>query len=190
MCGQYTASHALSLRLENGLLSTDDKFQLNRCRTDNLGQIVVTTFETERPVTLVCNNLHVNNKSRTLDLLGALKSGLVEQVESGKNDVLALPPTETQQLDQLIIPPKPSPKHAQVKVSVYTDTTTFEWKELLQPGHAYGVRLSKNKDEVWGYYTEDFGSPNNVPLTQRLAVGRENSTIYFTVCNDPALLSS
>jgi hypothetical protein len=186
MGGRYTTSHTLSLRLENGSLDTDNKFQLNRRRSNNLGQILVTTFETERPVTLVCNNLHVNGKSRTLYLLEALKSGLVELVEYGKDDVLPLPPTTTQQLGQLNIPPKPSPKHAQVEVNVNTDTTTSEWKELLQPGRTYGLRLSKNHDEVWAYYTEDFVSADDVPLAQRLAVGRESSTIYFTVHDDPA----
>jgi hypothetical protein len=142
MCGQHTGSHALSIRLENGYLDTDDKFQLNRRRSNNLGQIVVTTFETERLVTLVCNNLHVNGKSRTLCLSDALKSGLVELVESGKSDVLAIPSSTrsvTQQLGQLNIPPKPSPEHAQVEVNVNTDTTTSEWKELLQPGHTYDL---------------------------------------------------
>jgi hypothetical protein len=186
MCGQHTASHALSLHFENGYLNTDDKFQLNRRRFNNLGQIVVTTFETERSVTLVCNNLHVNGKSKTLYLLDALKSGLVELVESGENDVLALPSTATQQLGQLNVLPKHSSKHAQVHIGVYTDTATSEWKDLLQSGYTYGLRLSQNDDEVWAYYTEDFGSPNDVPLAQKLAVGREISTIYFTVHNDPA----
>jgi hypothetical protein len=53
-------------------------------------------------------------------------------------------------------------------------------------GHTYTLQLSRNKDEVWAYYTEHFGSPDDVPLAQKLAVGRENSTICFTVRSDSA----
>ncbi|KAF2847664.1 hypothetical protein T440DRAFT_538431 [Plenodomus tracheiphilus IPT5] len=144
MCGQHTNSHALSLRLENGWLNTDDKFQLNRHRPHNLGQIVVTNFETESSVTLVCNNIHAIGKSRKLDLWEALKSGLVELHSM---------------MGQLNIPPKFSPKHTQVEVGVYADTTRLEWKNYLQTGRTYDLRLSKN-----------FGSRNDMSLDQRLAV--------------------
>jgi hypothetical protein len=144
MDGQHTARHALSLRLTYGW--PDDIFQLHRIKLGSLGRIVVTTFETERSVTLVCNNLyHVAGKSRKLGLLEALKSGLVELVESGKDDVIWLPPTATQQLGQLIILPKPSPRHGQVEISVYIDTISSEWKEILQPGQTYEMRFSKSR---------------------------------------------
>ncbi|KAF2033424.1 hypothetical protein EK21DRAFT_58410 [Setomelanomma holmii] len=186
MCGQHTASHALSLCLENGWLNTDDKFQLNRQRVYNLGQIVITTFETERSVALVCNNLHASGKPRKLGLLEAFKSGLVGLVGSGKDDMIAPPPTATQQLGQLNIPPNSSPKHTQMEVGMYTDTTSLEWKEVLQPGQTYGLRFSKSKDEVWAYYTGDYWSPDDVQPAQKLAVDCEDSTIHFTVRDDPA----
>jgi hypothetical protein len=186
MSNQDSAGNVLSLRLEEGQLETDPKFQLNRHRSTNLGLLVVTTFETERSVTLVCNNLCVDGRTRKLDFLAALKSGLVELVESGKDDVIKLPPSTTQQLGQLNIPPKPSPQHAQVLVGVRTDTTHAEWKSILQPGHTYGLRFSKSKDEVWAYYTDNFKSPDDVPSDQRLTVGREDGTIFFPVHDDPA----
>jgi hypothetical protein len=68
---------------------------------------------------LVCNDLHINGKSRRLDLLEALKSGSVELVEPGKDDMIALPPTVIQQLSQLNIPPQPSSKHAQMDIGVH-----------------------------------------------------------------------
>ncbi|KAF1850468.1 uncharacterized protein K460DRAFT_400533 [Cucurbitaria berberidis CBS 394.84] len=188
MYNQRGASSPLFLSLEEGRLRNDDKFQLNRERSSNLGLIVVTTFETERAVTLVCNHLHVNGQHKTLNLLESLKSGLIELVDpDNKGHTIALPYTAVPQLGQLNIPAKPSPEHLQVWVGVETDTTSAGWKEVLQPGHIYGLRFSKSNDEVWGYYTDEYhGSPGEIPPAERLTVGRGDSTIYFAVHNDPA----
>lgn len=186
MCGQRPDDHVLSLRLESGWLNTDDKYQLNRQRFYNLGEIVITTFETERSVTLVGNNLYVDNRSRKLSLVDALKSGLVELVESGKDDVIPPPPTTIQALEQLIVPHKPSPKHKQVEVDVYTETTSVEWKEIRQPGPPYSLCFSESKDDAWAYYTEEFASLNQVPSARKRSVGREESTTQFTVRDDAA----
>ncbi|KAH7081399.1 hypothetical protein BKA63DRAFT_588874 [Paraphoma chrysanthemicola] len=141
---------------------------------------------TERLVTLVCNNLAVNGKSRKLDLWEALKSGLIELLESGENNVVALPAPSSQQLRKLKVLPKPSPQHVQVDVGIYTDTRSSEWKDVLRPGQIYQLRLSRCKDEVWAYYTDDFASPDDVPSTHKLAVEREDNTIHFSVRDDPA----
>ena len=76
---------------------------------------MVTTFETERAVTLVCNNLHINDKRKRLDLLESFQSGLVELVDSDKQDHrTALPYTAIPQPGQLNIPSTPFPEHLQV----------------------------------------------------------------------------
>jgi hypothetical protein len=183
MTSQITPSNVLSLRFEAGGLETDNKFQLNRERRWNLGLLEITTFETERSVTLFCDSL-----TRTgLDLLEALRSGLLELVESGKDKVIMLPPATSPQLGQLNIPPKPSSQHRQVSVGVHTDTTHAAWKEVLQPGHTYGLQFSKNNGEVFACYIDELdGRPENLPPAQKLTVGREGSTHYFIVHDDPA----
>lgn len=151
--------------------------------------MIVTTFETERPVTFVCNNLHIKGTSRKLDLLEAIKSGLLELVEidKDKDSIIALAPTTTQHLGQLNIPPKPSPEHSQMKVGIKDDTKDTIWKEVLQPEHSYTIRFSKNDDEVFAYYTDGYyGHSTDFPQNQRLTVGREESSVSFTVYNDPA----
>jgi hypothetical protein len=174
MTSQIAPRDVLSLRFEAGGLETNNKFQLNHERHWNLGLVVITTFETERSVTLFCNGL----AGTGLDLLDALRSGLLELVESGKDNAIMLPAATSPQLGQRNIRPKPSPQHRQVSVGVYTDTTHAAWKEVLQPGHTYGLRFSKNNGEVFACYTDE---PD-----QKLTVGREGSTYYFIVHDDPA----
>jgi hypothetical protein len=183
MTSQTAPSDVLSLRFEAGSLETSNKFQLNHERRRNLGLIVITTFETERSVTLFCNSLNRTG----LNLLEALRSGLLELVEFGKDDVIMLPLATSPQLGQLNIPPKPSPQHRQVSVGVYNDTTHAAWKEILQPGQTYGLRFSKNNGEVFACYIDELDDrPENIPPAQKLSVGREGSTYYFKVHDDPA----
>jgi hypothetical protein len=183
MTSQTTSNNVLSLRLEAGDLESNNKFQLNHERHCNLGLIVITTFETERSMTLYCNSL-----TRTgLDLPEALRSGLLELVESGKDNVIMLPPATSPQTSQLNIPPKPSPQHRQRSVGVHTDTTHAVWKKVLQPGHTYGLRFSKNNGEVFACYTDEIDErPENLAPAQKLTVSREGDTYHFTVHDDPA----
>jgi hypothetical protein len=126
MSSPNDASNALSLRLEEGQLRSDNKFQMNRQKSTNFGLVVVTMLAIERSVTLICNNLCVDGRLKQLDLLEALECGLLELTESGKDDVIAFPPTAIQRLDQLNIPPKPSPEHLHVWIGVKNDTTNAE----------------------------------------------------------------
>jgi hypothetical protein len=191
MNSQSGDNNVLSLRLQEGYLRRG-KFQLNRGENSYPGSIVVTTFETERAVTLVCNNLYDSGRvkrpdRKQLDLPESLKSGLLELVQCGKEDTtITLPCTATPQLCQLLVPPTASPKHRQLRVGVATDTTSAEWKEVLQPGLTYELRMSATNDEVWAYYTDEYGSPGEVPPAKRLPVKREESTCYFNVHDDPA----
>jgi hypothetical protein len=179
MTSKTAPSDIMSLRFEAGELQNNNKFQLNHKRRQDLGRIVVTTFETERSVTLFCDSF---TRTSGLDLLDALRSGLLELVESGKDNVIPIPPATTPpQLFPRDIPPKPSPQHRQKFLGVFTDTTHAAWKEILQPGHNYGLRLSNNNGEVFARYTDELdGEP------QKLTVGREGSTYNFTVHDDPA----
>ncbi|KAH4161328.1 hypothetical protein HBI65_167800 [Parastagonospora nodorum] len=152
MTSQIAASNILSLRFHTEELDNNRKFQLNRERRLYLGSIVITTFEAERSVTLFCNGL---TKTR-LNLLEALRSGLLELTES----------------------------HRQISIGVSADTTNAIWKRMLQPGQTYGLRLSKNNGKIVAYYTDEFSDrPKNA---QKLRIGREGGTYYFTVHDDPA----
>jgi hypothetical protein len=183
MTSQIASNAILSLRYEAGELQTNNKFQLNHRRPRNLGLIVVPTFETERSVTLFCNSL----TGTGLDLVEAIRSGLLELVVSGKDDVIVVPPATSPPLGQMNIPPKPSPQHLQKSFGVFTDTTQAVWKEILQSGHTYGIRLSKNKGEVFAHYTDELDDqPENLASAQKLSVSREGSTYNFTVHDDPA----
>ena len=180
MTGRVSPSNVVSLRFDAGVPETNNEFQLNRESRSYMGFIVITTFETERSVTLLCNTLTKGG----LDLLEALRSGLLEIVESG-NDNVIMPPTATPaQLGRRDIPPRPSPQHRQKSVGVNANTTHAAWKEILQPGHTYGLRLSKNSGEMVAYYTDEFSDhPENA---QKLPIGREGGICYFTVHDDPA----
>jgi hypothetical protein len=169
-------SHVLRLRFEAGCLETNNKFQLNRERRCDLGIFVITTLETERSVTLSCSGLNRTG----LDLLEALRSGLLELVESGKDDVVVVPqdPATSAKLGQLQIPPKPSPQHRQVSVGICAVTTHAIWKEVLEPGHTYGLRFSKNNGELFAYHTDE--------PAQKLPISRPENTYYFPVHSDPA----
>ena len=86
------AGKALSLRLDQGSSYLSDSFQLNRQSFSNLNNMIITTFETEHTVTLVCNGLVPGGRYKRLDILEALKSGLLELVESGKEDGTRIEP--------------------------------------------------------------------------------------------------
>lgn len=183
MNNAIVSSNVLSLWFEAGDLETNNKFQLNCERSLNLGPIVITTFEIECSTTLFCHGL----TRAGLDLLEALGSGMLELVESGKENVIVLRPATSPQLGQLNISPKPSSQHRQVSVNVYTDTSHAAWKEILQPGHTYGLRFSENHGKMFAYYTDDIDDQvENLPPAKKLAVGLEGGTHYFTVHDDPA----
>lgn len=184
MATQSNAEHVLSLRLETGSLESDDTFQLNRKRFSNLGLIIVTTLETERTITLVCDGLDGGRKR--LDLLECLKSGLIELVESSKKSVVSFTSPIVRGPGTMEIPPKPSPQHYQVRAGLRTDTTFELWKEMLHPEHTYELRISEDKGKVWAYDNVYDGPPEDIPSSQRLSVGREKDTIHFKVGSDPA----
>ncbi|EAT79664.1 hypothetical protein HBI56_150960 [Parastagonospora nodorum] len=180
MTSQIAASNILSLRFHTEELDNNRKFQLNRERRLYLGFIVITTFEAERSVTLFCNGL---TKTR-LNLLEALRSGLLELTESVNGNIIMPPTAPSSPLGRRNIPPRPSPQHRQISIGVSADTTNAIWKRMLQPGQTYGLRLSKNNGKIVACYTDKFSDrPENA---QKLRIGREGGTYYFTVHDDPA----
>jgi hypothetical protein len=167
----------------------DKEFQLNRQSFTGFTLIEVTTFETERTVTFVCSSLVVR-KYRHINLLEALKSGLFELVEAGKEDVIKIPSTEPCPIGRMEVPPKPSPQHGQISAGMQTDSRDEVWKEILQAGKTYELRLSKSGGEAWAYYTDDEHSETSleaIPEAQKLPVARDTSnTVRFTVYDYPA----
>ena len=182
-------SNVLSLRFEADEPETNNKFQLNRKQRRDLGHLIVTTPETERAVTLFCNGLTVIGRKRNA-VLQALRSGLFELVQSGKKDAgaIMLPSVTSRQKGQYNILSTSFPQYREVSVSVLIETTHVVWKEVLQPGHTYGLRLSKKAGEVFACYTDELdGNPESVTSAQNLPVHRERGgTCYFTVHDDPA----
>ena len=69
-----------------------------------------------------------------------------------------------------------------------TETTHVVWKDVLQPGHTYGLRLSEKAGEVFACYTDELKNQSeNLELAQKLPVCRgDGGTYYFTVHDDPA----
>jgi len=183
-----SGGNVLSLRLEAEEPETNNKFQLNRKQRRSLGHLIITTPETERPITLFCNGLTVIERGRS-NVLQALRSGLFELVQSGKKDadIINLPSFTSPQKGQYNIPPTAFPQYREVSISVLTETTHVLWKEVLQPGHTYGFRLSEKAGEVFACYTDELdGNPESLTLPQKLPVHREGGgTYYFTVHDDP-----
>jgi len=182
-------SNGISLRFEAEELEPDNKFQLNRKQRRSLGHLIVTTPETERPITLFCNGLTVPGRGRDT-VLQALRSGLFELVEFGKEDagVITLPSFTSRQKGKYNILSTAFPQCREVSISVLTETTHVVWKEVLQPGYTYGLRLSEKAGEVFACYTDEFDNlRDEIPPAQKLPVHREGGgTYYFTVHDDPA----
>ena len=182
LASQIAPSDVLSLRFGAGELETYNKFQVNRVRRQDLGLIVITTFETERSMTLFCISF-TRTGSNLLEVLG---SGLLELVECGKDNVIMLPPATLPQIG----PAQHTPQAiaaASIKIGrcLYY-TTNVAWGDILQPGHFYDLRFSKNNGEVFAWYTDDSDNGHkNLPPAQNLTVGREGSTYYLTVHDEP-----
>ncbi|KAI4660754.1 uncharacterized protein J4E79_005322 [Alternaria viburni] len=185
----HGGSNIITLRFEPEALDTNDKFQLNRKQRRSIGHLIFTTPETERPITLFCNGLTVVVRGRNT-VLQALRSGLFELVQSGKEDAgaIMLPSFASSRKGQYKILPTAFPQYREVSISVLTETTHVLWKEVLQPGHTYGLRLSEKAGEVFAYYTDELdGNPESLTSAQKLPVHREGGgTYYFTVHDDPA----
>jgi len=184
-----SGSNVLSLRFEAEESDTNNKFQLNRKQRRSLGDIIITTPETERPITLFCNGLTVVERG-TNTVLQALRSRLFELVQSGKEDagVIMLPSVTSPRKGQYNILSTVFPQYREVSICVLTETTHVLWKEVLQPGCTYGLRLSEKAGEVFACYTDELnGNPESVTSAQKLPVHREGGgTCYFTVHDDPA----
>ncbi|KAI4607015.1 hypothetical protein J4E83_009770 [Alternaria metachromatica] len=185
----HDSSNIISLRFEAEELEPNDSFQLNRKQRRSLGHLIVTTPETERPITLFCNGLTVVGRGRNT-VLQALRSGLFELVQSGKEDegVIMLPSFTSPKKGQYSIPPTAFPQYREVSIGVSTETTHVVWKDILQPGRTYGLRLSEKAGEVIACYTDEFdGNPESLTSAQKLPVHRERAgTYYFTVHDDQA----
>lgn len=179
------SDNVLSLRLQQGNRYGHDIFQLNQSSFSSLNLMIITTLERERSVMLVCNGL--DGKRKKLDILNAMRAGLVEILESGKEEPIVFNQRSLNSLGNMEIPPKPSPQHYQVRAGLETDTTSDEWRAVMQSGSTYELRLSNNEGEVWCYYSDEHnGPPEEVPSSKRLPVGREDGAIHFTVHDDPA----
>jgi hypothetical protein len=175
----------LSLSLLQGSSSGNDIFQLNWKSFSGYNSVKVTTFETEREVTLVCNGLDVGD-NRKLDLREALQSGLIAVFEVGKDNALALPSTGSCQPGHMNVPPRRSRQSPQIGADIQTDSRDQTWKEMFQPGKTYELRLSESKGEAWAYYT-DAEHSEVIPQSSKLTGTRDTSpTVRFTIRDSPA----
>ncbi|RAR03311.1 hypothetical protein DDE83_008252 [Stemphylium lycopersici] len=126
MTSLLAPSDILSLRFEAGEPENNKRFQRNRQRHNDVSRILITTFEAERSMTLFCNGL----TGGKLNLLEALRSELLELVESGKDNAIMVPHTASPQMSWLKMPPKPWSAHVQKLTGIYTNTTHTAWKVL------------------------------------------------------------
>ena len=185
----HDGSNIISLRFEPEELETNNKFQLNRKQRRDLGHLIVITPQTERPITLFCAGLTIVERGRNT-ILQALRSGLFELVQSGKEDagVIMLPSVISRQKGQYNILRTAFSQYREVSIGMLTETTHVLWKEVLQPGRTYGLRLSEKAGDVFACYTDELdGNPESLTSAQKLPVHREGGdTYYFTVHGDPA----
>jgi len=189
MTTKATPGNGISLRFEAEEPETNNKLQLNRKQRRSLGHLIITTPETARPITLFCNGLTVVGRGQDT-VLQALRSGLFELVQSGEEDagVIILPSVTSRHKGQYSILSTSFPQYREVSISVLTETTHVVWKDVLQPGRTYGLRLSGTAGEVFACYTDELESGVEVlSSAQKLPVHREGGgTYYFTVHDDPA----
>ncbi|KAF2825606.1 hypothetical protein CC86DRAFT_467284 [Ophiobolus disseminans] len=148
---------ALSLTLNQDFAPRPTEISLKQDHYFGHNRLKIKPFDTERAVTLVCLSLNVNDapSNKNLDLLGALRSGLIELTELGKDDIIAVPAGDPSPLGRTSIPPTLSPEGDQSQGSLYMDTTSTVWKSIFQHEKTYELRLSKNGGETWAYYTDD-----------------------------------
>ncbi|OJD32185.1 uncharacterized protein BKCO1_4000089 [Diplodia corticola] len=169
------ASHPLlSLTLLQGNTWGHDMMQLNRPTMQGLNLFKVTTFDTERTLTLACTALDA--KTRRVDLVAALCAGLFQLVDEDTQQLVAFPP-ETAPVGSIAILPKEKPGDYQLRVGLGIDTTAQIWKDLLEPSKTYAVRFSPSGGEAWCSHDDE---------ENRLPVRREPDVLRFTVYNDPA----
>jgi hypothetical protein len=180
-----------SLCLQQGSSSGHEAFQLDLTRFSGYNSLKVTTFETEREVTLVCSGLDVSD-NRKLNLLEALQSGLLEVFENGKDNPLTFSSSNRpRQSGHMNVPPERSPQSPQIVADIQTDSQDQMWIETFQPARSYELRLSETEGEAWAYYTDKkhshLSSGSGIPQTSKLTVTRDTfPTAHFTVCSSPA----
>ncbi|KAK7702521.1 hypothetical protein SLS57_011309 [Botryosphaeria dothidea] len=166
----------LTIGLRQGNSFGNDMLQLHRPSFAGLNNVEITTFEAQRTVPLVCSGL--DEKARRLDLIAALRAGLLELIEQDSQQIVRVAHAP-QPVYRIEIPPKPSPAWRQSRVGLGIDSTAPFWKDTLQPGKAYALRFSADGGEAWCFHTDSTGSEN-------LPVRREPDTVTFTVHDDPA----
>lgn len=171
-----TAEPVLTIGLRQGNSFGNDMLQLHRPSFAGLNNVEITTFEAQRTVPLVCSGL--DEKARRLDLIAALRAGLLELIEQDSQQIVRVAHAP-QPVYRIEIPPKPSPAWRQSRVGLGIDSTAPFWKDTLQPGKAYALRFSADGGEAWCFHTDSTGSEN-------LPVRREPDTVTFTVHDDPA----
>ncbi|KAK0637960.1 hypothetical protein DIS24_g10313 [Lasiodiplodia hormozganensis] len=155
-------------------------FQLNLPSMQGIYCLEVLTYDTERSLTFACNVPISLERPETasspylfpkLDLIDALRSGLLELVEQNTQQVVQLPPTAySPSVGHVDIPPHPRPGHTQAIIFIVFDTTAKIWKGILHPYKKYNLRLSASGDPSQG---------------SGLPVRRDPGIIHFTVYNDP-----
>lgn len=176
-------------------------FQLNLPSMQGIYCLEVLTYDTERSLTFACNVPISLERPETnsspylfpkLDLIDALRSGLLELVEQSTQQVVQLPPTAySSSVGHVDIPPHPRPGHTQAIIFIVFDTTAKIWKGTLHPYKKYNLRLSASGGDAWCYYaslsheasSSDFSaSPSQ---DSSLPVRRDPGIIHFTVYDDP-----
>lgn len=203
MASQEKTSEApLALNLAQGGSFGSNIFQLNLPSMQEKNYLEITNFDTERTLTFVCSAPIAYKRSREyhwveelfskLELIDALRSGLLELVEQDTQQVVQLPPAaHPPTTGHAVIPPQSRPGRYQASLRLVVDTTAQIWKDVLQPYKTYNLRLSASGGDSCCYYAspsdESSSSEFSVASSRdgSLPVRRDPGIIHFTVYDDP-----
>ncbi|OJD34108.1 uncharacterized protein BKCO1_2500092 [Diplodia corticola] len=181
----------LTLSLRQGVSAGADILQLHQPSLSALNNLEITTFSSTRPILLSCRGL-TSTERRRLDVLAALRAGLLELSEESTNTVVDFPRDEPVPAGQHLVPPKPSPRSAQAAAGLVLDSTAPVWREKLRAGAAYVLRFAADADDdkAWCEYVvnddDDDDDANDEAAGRVLPVALDrDSAVRFAVYDDP-----
>ena len=108
-------------------------------------QLCIKRHEKTKPVTLLLDGLQGGDAG--FDIVTALQHGLLQLIDATSNDIITIPPNDTQPKARTIRPREIDEVH----------NITFHprhefWKQLVRPGRRYLIKFSESSGLSWSQY--------------------------------------